>query len=313
MTLLFKTSYFILGASIIIGNVSACRNDRTVPVPGGTPEERTVQQSTSHRDDAGSEGFFVKILPETPSITTTLQAVCDYAGGGKVEYQWRHNNTMLAGEQGTSLVPGGRFSKGDRITVTVTAAGKTASSTTTIQNSPPTVASVAIKPELIYRGVDITAIPAGFDADGDYIQFNYSWSINGRDIDEKSASLAGDRFNRGDSISLTVVPHDSDGSGIPFTTKPVTIPNAPPCFVSKPGEFQGEVYTYQARAEDQDGDALTYSLVSGLRGMSIDPRSGLITLKVGKECAGTHQVEIAVQDPLGLRAMQSYTLILNVP
>ena len=54
-------------------------------------------------------------------------------------------------------------------------------------------------------------------------------------------------------------------------------------------------------------------LVSGPPGMGIDSNTGLVTLQIRKELAGTHRVEISVEDLQGLKASQVYSLTLAVP
>lgn len=312
--ILKKSILVFIVSGVAVAAVSACTSDRKSSVPENRTSERAKAAADSQHPNTVPGKLSVKLLPEAPTSTTPLQAVCDYKGTGAMTYRWERNSQMLAGEQGTILNPENRFSKGDRISVTVTVEGMSVSSAVMIGNSPPTVASVAFKPEIIYRGIDITAEPVGSDPDGDNVQFNYRWSINGEDLSDNSAVLPGNRFKRGDRIILTITPSDSDSTGVPFITNPIIIPNAPPRFISTPlTSFQGETYTYQSRAEDPDEDQLTYSLVSGPQGMNVDPQTGVVSMKIGKEHSGSHEIEIAAQDPQGMKANQKYTLTLTIP
>jgi hypothetical protein len=305
---------FIISGIVFAAAVSACNSDRKGSVPENKTPERAVAAADSQHPDAVSGKLSVQLLPDEATSTTPLQAVCDYKGGAAITYRWERNNQIIAGEQGSILNPENRFSKGDRISVTVTVESKSVSSSVMIGNSPPAVASVSFKPEIIYRGIDITAVPVGSDPDGDNVLFNYRWSINGEDLSDNSAVLPGVRFKRGDRIILTITPYDSDNTGEPFITNPIIIPNAPPRFISTPlTSFKGGTYTYQSRAEDPDEDQLTYSLVSGPQGMNVDPQSGEVSMKIGKEHSGNHEIEIAAQDPQGMKADQKYTLNLTIP
>ena len=49
-------------------------------------------------------------------------------------------------------------------------------------------------------------------------------------------------------------------------------------------------------ATDPDGDTLTFALQSAPAGMTIDPRSGELEWRFGREAAGTHQVRVTVTD-----------------
>jgi fibro-slime domain-containing protein/RHS repeat-associated protein len=67
-------------------------------------------------------------------------------------------------------------------------------------------------------------------------------------------------------------------------------------------------YTYQVRAEDPNGDPLTYSLVTAPDGMKIDASTGLVTWNPGADKVGTHNVTVKVSDGRGGFDTQSYTL-----
>jgi len=287
----------------------ACNNESQKITHQDTPQTTAETQRVAPAQDLA-----VTIMPQDPDALSNLQAVCNWSGQGSVRYQWEQNGSILDGEQDATLLNKNRFSRGDRITLTVMTTDRTASATVIIKNTPPVVTSVKFEPQVIYRGVDITAIPSAVDYDGDTVRFTYKWSINGEELAENAATLSGDKLKRGDRISLAVVPYDGNGEGKPFITKSITVPNAPPRFISTPPiEFSGEMYSYQAQAEDPDGDPLSYTLVSGLPGMNIDPKTGLVTLHITKEHAGTHQIEISVGDPQGLKASQIYSLTLTVP
>jgi len=287
----------------------ACKSDHPTMLRQNTP-----QTTRDRRQETRAAELTVMIQPDNPDATSNLQAVSDYSGKGTVQYQWAQNGFPLQKEQDRILLNMNRFKKGDRITVTVMADGKTASADVNIRNTPPVVTAVRLEPQIIYRGIDVTAIPTAVDYDGDLVRFIYNWSINGEELSGHEAVLGGTMFQRGDHVSLTVIPYDTDGAGIPFSAPPITIPDAPPRFVTTPPmEFSGETYSYQAQAEDPDGDPLTYTLVTGPPGMAIDPKTGLITLQIQKDHAGTHQIEITAEDPQGLKASQIFSLTLTVP
>jgi hypothetical protein len=47
--------------------------------------------------------------------------------------------------------------------------------------------------------------------------------------------------------------------------------------------------------------------------MVVDSKSGQVSWKIQKEDAGTHEVEIAVQDEMGLKVLQKYSLDITIP
>lgn len=272
--------------------------------------ERGVAQAPPPVSSGAQGGLAVKILPEAPLSTNDLQAAV--SGKGNAALQWHLNNVPLAGENAPAL-PRGRFSKGDRVTVTAAADGSEVSASVTIGNAPPRVISVPFSPQALYAGVDLTVTPVAADADGDTVGFRYAWSINGQGAPENSPTLRGDSFRRGDRIVVTVTPYDGDGEGLVFIGEPLIVPNARPVFVSAPPqEFRGETYVYRAEGADPDGDVLAYSLASAPAGMTIDERTGMITWKIGREQAGRHSVEVVARDQEGAKAFQRYTLSITM-
>lgn len=82
----------------------------------------------------------------------------------------------------------------------------------------------------------------------------------------------------------------------------------------------GQPYTYQVRATDADGDDLTYQLLSGPTGMTIDAQTGLIEWSPDFLLAtdpntdvGHHAIQVAVSDGRGGTTQQSYTLSITEP
>ncbi|MGH7273273.1 MAG: Ig domain-containing protein [Nitrospiria bacterium] len=185
-----------------------------------------------------------------------------------------------------------------------------------VKNSPPSVLSVALNPpDRIYRRVDITAIPNGVDPDGDQVSFQYQWVINGEaSPTENSAVLRGDLYKRGDKVSVKVTPFDGEGPGEIYKPLPIIIPNAPPRFTSSPPmEFKSFTYTYQAAAEDVDGDTITFSLASAPAGMTIEPETGRIDWKISRGDTGDHTIEVVAEDGFGGKVFQKYTLSIAIP
>ena len=98
----------------------------------------------------------------------------------------------------------------------------------------------------------------------------------------------------------------------PFDPAP---PNQPPFFTSVP-VLEGVAtrgYPYVATASDPDSDLLTFSLVSGLIGMTIDPVTGQINWTPAEDQVGDHPVTLRVEDPDGLFDTQSFTITVAEP
>ncbi len=268
------------------------------------PDEKKVPQ---HR-----EKLMIKLIPDIPTARQDLEMLV--ADGGNVSFRWEKNGVIIAGENSQRLSKD-KFKKGDAISAAVTADGETTTVSVVIRNSPPEVVSVPFSPQKAHRGVDMAVVPKGFDADGDEVEFRYQWIINGEEIaGEDTSVLRGDRFKKGDEVSVRVIPYDKEDEGAVYNTKPLIIPNGPPMFTSSPPlEFKGYTYTYNAAAQDPDGDAVVYSLASAPKGMMIDDLTGRIVWQFTKNDEGSHAIEVVAQDTEGLKGFQKYTLAITIP
>ncbi len=299
--------WWISGICLIIMVLTSCtKTERQQQLTSSSPEGKITGSEVRA---TGGQG--VVITPDSPTVTTDLTAVVSGMGKG-VTYRWMINGSIIAGETGPVLLKG-LYRKGDTITLIVTSEGKDATATTVIQNSPPRVVAVPFSPERVIAGRDISVVPQAVDPDGDDVMFHYQWTVNGEDIPGDTSILKGNLFKRGDSVTLTVIPYDYEVAGEPFVSKALIIPNAPPQFVSTPPrEFSNKTYTYQAKAEDPDGDPVTYTLGSSPQGMTIDPHTGLITWTIGGNQGGTHEVEVVATDSGGMKTYQRYTLSITI-
>lgn len=296
-----KTSQvLILLPLILLAATAGCRDGKTPPVvksnaPGAVRYAGSLQ---------------VQILPKVATAAEDLQLL--YAGRQSALYRWEKNGQLIAGENGARLSKSW-YARGDRITARASVNGEEGRATLAIENSVPQVTSVAVGPDHIYRGVDITATPSAVDADGDPVRYSYQWLVNGKTLSVDSPTLQGDRFQSGDSVSLKVTPHDQHEAGAVYPTQSFVIPNAAPHFVSDPPEsFSGTTYVYLAKAEDADGDAISYALLSAPPGTKIDRSTGRVEWQV----AGPSQkypIEIEARDSGGSTALQKYALSITIP
>ena len=97
-------------------------------------------------------------------------------------------------------------------------------------------------------------------------------------------------------------------------TLPVTEAPLPPIITSTPPNLPaaaGSNYQYQVLATDPQGDAITYSLTSGITagGPSINASTGLLTWS--NSVAGSYPLTITATDSQGASSTQQYTLTVN--
>jgi hypothetical protein len=187
------------------------------------------------------------------------------------------------------------------------------SSPVKIPNSPPAIQEVRIEPKIAYANDDLKVYARGSDADGDSIHYTYQWEKNGVILsEEKNEILERGQFKKGDSIAVTVAPNDGESLGNPKKSEPIMISNGPPIIVSSPSnKTDGNIYTYQVKANDPDNGPLIFSLKAAPKGMEINKETGLIRWEIRREDKGKHSFEIEVSDDEGAKISQRHTLEID--
>ena len=268
----------------------------------------------------------VDIFPQNPTSGTSLRVEVKGRDpdGNPVQYyyQWVRNGRDIPGANGKTL-SSDHFKKGDSISIRVTPSdGKlqgreTSSGPVRILSSPPVVTSVTIEPELPRRNSVLKASVVASDPDGDTIAFSYQWVKNGAVLmGESSETLQDKTLKKGDRIIIRVEPYDMEATGEEVASQEVIILNSAPVITSSPRaqKLQSGYYQYQVVAEDPDGDTISFSLSpSSPRGMTIDPRTGLVRWKIEGNAAGTHTIEITATDGDEGRCTQKYQLTMRRP
>jgi hypothetical protein len=277
----------------------------------GNPAGGTAVPNRKVHIQEHSGSLRVNILPESPTSSDDLRAVFN-EGGNALTLRWEKNGQVLEGENAPRLAKS-HFAKGDVITLNVTAGSQEGKASVTIANSPPEIRSVRFTPDQICRGVNVTAVPEGIDADGEEIRYECKWIINGEETTEDSLVLTSDRFKKGDTISVAITPFDGSGAGKTYRSQAITVPKAAPRFISTPpATFRGKFYSYNAKAVDPDGEPITYALASAPAGVTIDEKSGRITWPITEGATGLHTIEIVAQGSEGVKASQKYSLNITL-
>jgi uncharacterized delta-60 repeat protein len=188
---------------------------------------------------------------------------------------------------------------------------------TTASNTPPIMDSVTITPSNPTTNTLLTANPSAHDADGDIITYTYQWSKNGIAIGGATGSTldlsqAGNG-DRGDSITVTVTPHDA-AAGAPLTSDPSIVENTAPLAnagADKTADQYVAVSFSAALSSDADGDPLTYTwdFGDGFTGSGVSPShtyatatNGVpfvvtVTVSDGHGGTNTDQLNVTVLSP----------------
>jgi len=157
-------------------------------------------------------------------------------------------------------------------------------------------------------------VEAEIAADRPDVSLEYRWFINDDEqFFEKSASLSGNLFKRGDVIVVEVTPVTYAGDRLlSIVSRPFEAVNAPPVISSEPPEELAESgFRYQVTAVDPDGDPLTFRLEDAPEKMTINATSGLILWPFDTMPEGNFPVKIIVEDGHGGQDEQLFDLQMS--
>lgn len=290
----------------------ACGEESPRPPVVATPsQEASAEPAPVAARETAAGDVAVTILPENPTSSGCLRAVAQ-GNPGRSTLVWKVNGEVVARGTDAQLCSDS-YKREDQVSVEVGTDDQGARAAVTIANSPPRIVDISSTPAEIFAGTDIFVAPVAEDADGDSVDYSYQWLINGEsDPLLTEATLPGDRFTKGDTVQVLIVPNDFYEDGPTYESYAQPIPNAPPRIVSEPPQAITSLdYRYQVEASDPDDSQLSFRLEESPAGMTIDASSGLLQWSLVEATPGEHTIAIIVSDPEGAEAAQEYTLTLS--
>jgi len=234
----------------------------------------------------------------------------------RLEVEWRiAGRTVDQGSRTAIVLEGVR--KGDDVVVFVTATdgrdrSDPARASVSVGNTAPLIRAFYLAPEgEITPGQEVTAAPQAADPDGDALEYEFEWVLNGQRVrGAEQAVFATERLKRGDRLQALVRVSDGEAWSPVAESMTLTLANRAPVFMGAP-EIRGAggSVSTQLAAEDPDGDrSLRFRLLSGPAGMTVDPVTGRLAWRPGQDAVGTHAVEVAVADPQGAESAMRFEL-----
>ncbi len=280
----------------------------TSSVPAPTPIE--VPAPLPERDGSSNRPAFVRLALVIPDplvlsgpVTVMVEAEDPEGQAVTLKHQWVVNDVRLKGQTGPSLPPE-VLKRGDRVAVEIVAVdprGLGVPFRTTevrVANTLPEITEIVYEPYPLRVNQRLTARVKAEDVDGDDVTYTFRWTMNNQVVaEEESGSLNVMGYVRGDEIAVEITPHDGTAKGESQQGTAIKIANSAPEITSSPPKtIERGRYAYDVVATDADGDSLTFALQNAPAGMTIDPRSGRLEWRFGREAAGTHQVRVTVTD-----------------
>jgi len=312
-----RFNYLVL-ISLVVFFLSACGEepappDAVAPAAQTATEDAAPQTAKAKSEGKSTGGVSVKILPENPTSTGCLQAVVQGVPG-RSGVIWHVNGAVVSSGTETGLC-NDFYQRDDLVTVQVGTNDQGATASVTIGNSKPRVVNISSTPDEIYAGTDVSVTPVAEDIDGDQVDFTYQWLINDEAEPTLNESvLPGDKFTKGDSIKVQIVPNDFYEDGPVYESFAMQIPNSAPQITSIPPQGITSLdYLYQVEVSDPDDTEFTFRLDEAPDGMSIDASTGLIKWSLVGVNPGEYTIAIIVADSEGAESAQEYKLTLGEP
>jgi translation initiation factor IF-1 len=281
----------ILALAVFLA-VAGCSGERT-PTGPRTPSGEAPAPQPREEGTAGRSGTILEIEPaEVRKGTPVRLSAAGFPLEGAV-VEWLVNGKAVPG-----TLDAGTLKKGDTLQARVEGPSGTAlSRIVTVRNSPPEIRSVRFVTPDGREGSPLALETEPYDADGDAVQVDIDWKVNGK------PAGTGNRLEvpvrRGDKVTVTITPTDGEEAGRSASLTR-EIRNMPPAIEGHEGfQVEGNVVTFLVKASDRDGDPLRFSLKDAQPGMRIDPASGRVRWEMPPGTSGKIPFTVAVSDGAG--------------
>lgn len=263
----------------------------------------------------------VRLDPSEPAQGSVVRAVVmarDPDGQRlTLAYRWSVDGSALETSEASLALEG--TAKGAEIRVSVTASDGALESgaveaVAVVIDRPPSLASAALNPQdSVAPGQPLGVRVSAVDPDGDPLDYEYSWYLNGERTEQSGELFATEGLRGGDTIFAEVRASDGANWSAPERTPPVTVGSGHPEITSTPPGFRDDgVFRYEVTAIDPDGDKrLRYGLEEGPKGMAIDSVLGALVWRPLADQHGVHSVRIVVRDSTGLETKQSFSVTVR--
>lgn len=184
------------------------------------------------------------------------------------------------------------------------------------ENRPPKIQKIEIETVNNSPRDGFRAVVEAVDPEGDEIDFIYQWKYNGEDLIGETDQILEwqEEFEKGNIITIEVIPYDYDVEGIWKSEGSFTIPNSPPRISSSPpGELKQGIFSYTVEANDPDGDSMDININNAPEGMTFDTESNTLSWDLKNALPGNYTIEIVVSDEEGAKTTQMLEISADQP
>lgn len=180
-----------------------------------------------------------------------------------------------------------------------------------VKTDVPSVTKAKLQVESVDNMDKLKVVAEGNTIGNAPVSFRYAWTKNGQPIEGGGDSISG--FKRGDKIDVKITPYMGNLLGQPRTLTTEIKNSTPKVTEDKKINFDGTLLTYQVKATDPDGDALTYTLIDAPQGMTIDSATGMISFPVKDDTPTSISFKAKISDGHGGEIIYPLTMSLEKP
>lgn len=314
--------HFAIG--LVLAGALACGGAEEAPRPSGAPMAAPATAAGATDAAGTAEAPVVErvlLEPEEPVPGGRVRAVVTAAdpdgGAVRLRYAWTLNGTPVGGDAPDLDLSTAQ--KGDELAVAVIANDGARESTPArayarLGNRPPELVALVLDAGLDPRaGSVVQAVPEARDPDGDVLQYEVTWLVNGEPAEGDGLELDTAPLRRGDRIEAELRASDGRVTTRALRSAAVVLGNSPPEITSRPDlQFTEGVFRYDVAAKDPDGDRnLRFALIEAPKGMTIDHLGGELAWTPEQGDVGTHTVEVGVDDGHGATTVQRFVLTIG--
>jgi hypothetical protein len=286
------------------------------------PERWTEAGSADHSGESQDPVVeSVTFEPANPVGRAPLRAIAKVSKSWtSLQYEWTLNGEDFGRNSAQVLLP--TISTGDEIGVRVIPfrsghAGAPFELHSLVRNQKPRLRGLSIErvdagdPTRVEGEIWRAAVRAE-DSDGDRLEIEYRWLVNGRESEIEGEFYPASDLEPGDHLEVRARVYDGKAWSTSVRSGEIEIGHSLPIIVSVPPRPDRNGYfRYRVEVKDSRPDPkLHFALRASPRGMRIDESTGEVTWRPDSDQAGRHAVEVVVRDESGGEATQSFSLAL---